>query len=318
VWLLLRHLDDAGRGMVGVAAARAALCDRESPLHLCGRRRLRQLLAEGEGLFWTRDAADRLWLRGPVRVAAALGVRRLANRPVAVPVAALLGCIGDARAQLYATFHSGRARELLDAGAQGCRGAGEKEGPPTPLRPCAPASPISRAALTALSGACARSQAAYERRAGVLARSNVALGERVADGAHAVVGPAEQERAWQCGRALFRLKDYRGHYGHPGAVYLAWRLPNGYGPARGQQQRPRGRQKRINRRLTDLFTQGMTGNGRAATGKRFFGTAVGAVKAGQGAGGQGKRPAEVHWPIGRARSGVGVWATIGPASFFGE
>ena len=359
LWLLLRHLDVTGRGMVTVAEARAALTTKDSPLRLCGRRRLRQLIAEGEGVFWAREqgrepaddrgrqttgdrppttdhrplTSERLRLLGPARVAAALGVRRLVGRPVGLPVAALLGSIGDARAQLYATFHSGRSRELLCAGEQGARGAGGLAFSPASLRPRSPASPISRAALTALSGACARSQAAYERRAGIMARANIALGERVADGAAAVVGPAEQERAWQRGRALFRLKDYRGRFGRPGAVYLAWRLPNDYGAARGQQQRPRGRQKRINRQLTDLFTKGMTGNGAPAIEKRFFSSVMGAVKAVErcsaaipacvgrgrkGERGQGGRPAEVHWPVGQARGGLGVWATVGPASFFGK
>ena len=295
VWLLLRHLDQAGRGWVELDAVRAALCGREAPLRLCGRRRLRQLLAEGEGVFWQREAragGDRLWLRGPARVAAALGVSRLVGRPVGVPVAALLGGIGDARAQLYATFHAGRLREGWERGAgeQGSRGAGVKSISPAPLPPCAPASsPIARDTLADLSGVCPRSQAAYERRAGIVSRANIALGERVS--ALAPAGPAEQERAWQQGRALFRLRDHRGLYGRAGATYLAWRLPNAYGPARGHQPRPRGQQKRINRHLADLFTKGMTGNGAARIEKRFFGTAVAAVKARETA-------AVRYWPLG--------------------
>ncbi|WP_374686618.1 hypothetical protein [Promineifilum sp.] len=319
VWLLLRHLDEAGRGWLDVAEARAALTDKASPLRLCGWRRLRGLLAEGQGVFWTRDDRGRLWLHGPARVAAALGVGQLRHRPVGVPIAALLGGIGDARAQLYAAFHSGRARSasLADGARAGGRAAASS------------GAPIARATLAELSGACPRSQVAYERRAGVAARGNVAIVERVAAG-------TEQERAWQRGRALFRLTDYRGQQGRPGAVYLAWRLPNGYGAARDHQQRPRGRQKRINRKLADLFTKGMTGNGGRPIEKRYFAGAAAAWKRaerGPGAGERGSRGAggkeapsarcfsslhprtpaplpSLYWPDGRTRRGIGVWRVV--------
>jgi hypothetical protein len=340
VWLLLRHADAAGRGWLALDEVRMALCGKDSQLRLCGWRRLRQLLAEGEGVFWTRDERDRLWLRGPARVAGALGVGRLRGRPVGMPIAALLGGIGDARAQLYATFHSGRLREgwylSRGAGEQGSGGASGKWQVASSREPCHPppatrhlppttgavGSPISRDTLAELSGVCPRSQAAYERRAGVTARANIALGERVT--AHSPIGPAEQERAWRAGRALFRLKDYRGRHGRPGAVYLAWRLPNGYSAARGHQQRPKGQQKRVNRQLADLFTKGMTGNGERPIEKRFFGTAGGAIRnyelrianaefgARSPLGTRHSGPATRHWPlrgVGRG-GGVGVWTTI--------
>jgi len=378
VWLLLRALDEAGRGMVSLDDARAALTGRGSPLRLCGWRRLRQLLAAGEGVFWVREDGSRgagrqgrrgershsdasfspapplprsparLRLLGPARVAAALGVARLVNRPVGLPAAVLLGSIGDARAHLYAAFHSGRARYLVSAGEQGSAGAGVKRDMATPLAPplpCSPAPlpsspPISRATLAALSGACPRSQAAYERRAGVGARDNYALGERVPGGAAVPVGDTEQERAWRQGRALFRLTDHHGRQGAPGATYLAWRLPNTYGPARGHQQRPKGRQKRINRQLADLFTKGMTGNGRGTIEKRYFAGAAAAWRALEkrslerrgaeeqgGRGGRGhldasfspapllpRTPASLHWPDGRTPSGAGVWRIVESAA----
>jgi hypothetical protein len=137
-------------------------------------------------------------------------------------------------------------------------------------------------------------------------------------------GPAEQERAWQRGRSLFRLRDHRGLHGRLGATYLAWRLPNAFGPARGHQQRPKGRQKRINRQLADLFTKGMTGNGEPAIEKRFYGTAAAACKAVEKRqGGTGAAPlrlrasaslrvlSEAYWlPGGAGRGGWRMWATI--------
>lgn len=183
--------------------------------------------------------------------------------------------------------------------------------------------PVSRDTLAALSGVCARSQAAYERRAGVAARPNYALGERVA--ASAPAGPAEQERAWQLGRALFRLRDHRGLHGRPGATYLAWRLPNAYGAARGHQPRPKGQQKRINRQLADLFMKGMTGNGAATIERRFFGNAKEITnyelrmtnEEQQARSSRAARPATTtrHWPLaaapdGSGRGGCAVWGTL--------
>ena len=192
----------------------------------------------------------------------------------------------------------------------------------SPLHPRSPAPlpsspPISRATLAALSGACPRSQAAYERRAGVGARDNYALGERVPGGAAAPVGDTEQERAWRQGRALFRLTDHHGRQGAPGATYLAWRLPNTYGPARGHQQRPKGRQKRINRQLADLFTKGMTGNGRATIVKRYFAGAAAAFRKVEGVVGgrtSAHYPITLFWPDGRTPSGAGVWRIVESAA----
>ena len=353
VWLLLRAIDAPGRGMVDVDDARAALCGKDSPMRLCGWRRLRQLLAEGEGVFWTREQGreprrqtaddrpqqesasdcglssvvrrpppDRLRLFGPATVAAALGVRRLVGRPVGVPVSALLGPIGDARAHLYAAFHSGRAKEITN---YELRITNADAGPNSSLvtrqlvgrQESSLGNPIARDTLAALSGACARSQAAYERRAGIVARANIALGERVAAAEGAT--PAEQERAWRHGRAMFRLKDYRGRHGRPGATYLAWRLPNAFGPARGHQARPKGQQKRINRQLADLFTKGMTGNGARPIEKRFHSSAIAASRAAEreqgreGAGGHRSRAGRAghHWPLGGAgRGGCGVWMAM--------
>jgi len=233
VWLLLRHADAAGRGAISEREAARLLTGDGAPLRVCGRRQLANLLAAGDGLFWERRAGV-VWLRGAARVAAALGVARLGGAPVGVPLAALTGSIGRVRAHLYASFHSGRQRADLLTGRPQPRG------------------PIARATLTALSAAAPNSQRAYERRAGVGRRSAVAVGPPV--------GAAdEQEVAWRRGRALFHLRDARGRLGRPGAVYLAWQLPNEYtGP---HATLPRGRQKRLNRALADLFHDGMTGNG---------------------------------------------------------
>jgi hypothetical protein len=233
VWLLLRHADAAGRGAMSEKEVARLLTGADSAQRICGRRQLANLLAAGDGLFWQRRAG-RVWLRSAARVAAGLGVARLGGSPVGLPLAALTGSIGRVRAHLYASFHSGRQRTDLRTGRPQPRG------------------PIARATLTALSAAAPNSQRAYERRAGVGRRSAVALGPPAA-------AVDEKEVAWRRGRALFHLRDTKGRHGRPGAVYLAWQLPNEYtGP---HATLPRGRQKRLNRALADLFHNGMTGNG---------------------------------------------------------
>jgi len=163
---------------------------------------------------------------------------RLGGSPVAVPVAELTGTIGRARAHLYAAFHSGRTQTDLLTGERRGRG------------------PISRQTLCKLSGAATNSQRNYERRARVGRRKAIAIGP-------AVSAADAQETAWERGRALFRYHDRRGRHGRPGAVYLAWQLPNEYtGP---HDTLPRGGQKRLNRSLADLFHDGMTGNGEGIT-----------------------------------------------------
>ena len=233
VWLLLRAADAAGRGALDERAAARLLSGDGSAWRVCGRRQLDNLWRAGDGLFWERRAGV-VWLRSAARVAAGLGVGRLGGSPVAVPLAALTGSIGSVRAHLFASFHSGRQRTDLRTGRPQPRG------------------PIARATLTALSAAAPNSQRAYERRARVSRQSVVALGPLAG-------ATDEQEVAWRRGRALFHFCDIKGRHGRPGAVYLAWQLPNEYtGP---HATLPRGRQKRLNRAIADLLLDGMTGNG---------------------------------------------------------
>jgi hypothetical protein len=264
VWLLLRAADATGSGRLPLGEAARLLTASGSPLRICGRRQLMNLLAAGEGLFWQRerrrDGAEFVRLHAAARVAAGLGVSRLGGSPVAVPLGELTGTIGQARAHLYAAFHSGRTRHELLTGRRTVRG------------------PIARETLCKLSGASRNSQRHYERRAGVERHSAIALGPRLA-------AADVHEVAWQRGRALFRLHDRRGRYGRPGAVYLAWQLPNEYtGP---HATLPRGRQKRLNRTIADLFHDGMTGNGGGGVGMDGYGAGVEGEKGGKGEGEKG-------------------------------
>jgi len=91
LYLLLQALDQVGRGGFDVDQIRATFTSKKSKFYICGWRRLRQILNDGEGIFWQRDTAARLWLTSPARVAIALEVRGLHGQPVAIPTAALLG-----------------------------------------------------------------------------------------------------------------------------------------------------------------------------------------------------------------------------------
>ncbi len=231
IWLLLQHIDEGGRGWVTLSEARRRLTERNAELQICGRRQLRKLFARGEGLFWRRQK-DRVWLRSTAKVAASLNVQRLTGSPIALPVDDLLKGIGHVRAHFYASFHSGRNKEVL----------GEKR-----------ANLIARSTLQRISHASRRSQQRYEHRAGIVAQANVALG-----GVSTLVN--DQRIAWEKGTAAFRFRDSAGKVGRRGVVYSAWQLPNNYsGP---HATLPKGRQKRINRELADLFMKGMTGNGK--------------------------------------------------------
>jgi len=111
--------------------------------------------------------------------------------------------------------------------------------------------PIARETMAELSGVGRSSQRAYEERVGVEVQANFAVGD-------ISTKENQENRAWVQGQALFELKDYRGQQGKKGKTYLAWQLPNTY---IGQhRRRPRGRQKRINRKLKDLVMKGMPGN----------------------------------------------------------
>lgn len=229
LWLLLRYLDREGRGLLRIDNIASTLNTPSSPLHFCGKRQLRNLLRDGEGIFWVRGKGC-LWLRSAARVASGLGVVRLTGQPVALPLAALLGGIGDFRAHLYTAFYSGRTKES----AYGIE-----------------ARPMARDTLAGLSGVGRSSQRAYETRVGVAVQANFAVGELSSK-------EGKEKRAWQQGQALFEIKDYRGQQGKRGRTYLAWQLPNSY--VGQHQRRPKGRQKRINRELKDLVTKGTPGN----------------------------------------------------------
>ncbi len=208
VWLLARLLDAAGRGWLSRTEMRQRLCAKASAQYLCGWRRLRQILAEGEGLFWQHDGQQRLWLRGVARVAARLAVGRLRGWPVALPLTALTEGMGRFKAHLYAAFHSGRKKPA----------------------------PLSRTVQQGLTGVAARTQRHYCQVVGVPRQRNIAIGEPYST-------PAAQEQAWQRGGGLLRFVDKDGRVGRPGGEYVAWQLPSSHGAL--HRRCPGGRRRKI-------------------------------------------------------------------------
>lgn len=259
VWLLCRYLDSDGRGWLPVEALRHALTRRKAEggrwkaenssciLHpssfpVLGWRRLRQILGQGKGIFWERDDAGRLWVFGAARVAATLGVARLQNRPILLPIAELTGTMGQVRALFYAAFHAGRP-----------------EG-----------QPISRATITAVTGVPARTQFHYEETARIRRQRNFTIG--------AGWGRASAENdAYQHGNAVFQFIDYRGRHGKCGQTYAARQLPNSYTST--LQACTRGRQRKVNARLADLVTWGAGERPKTVFTRRFWRSGKAAIRA---------------------------------------
>ncbi|KAA3663019.1 MAG: hypothetical protein DWQ04_11795, partial [Chloroflexi bacterium] len=235
IWLLLRYLDQVGQGWLRVVKIRKTFTHKQSPIRVCGWRQLRNLLRQGDGIFWTRDKTQ-IWLKSAANVAAALGVERLTGKPVAVPVRVLTGSIGEVRAHLYAGFHSGRSKEDRRQ-------------------------PIARETLVELTGVGRRTQLAYEAVTGLSVQHNYAIGERFSP-------ETAEKHAWHQGQATFVLQDSHGAQGKPGRSYIAWQLPNSYGGCHAHA--PRGRQRRINRKLTDLMSTGASGNSSERLDTRYY------------------------------------------------
>lgn len=224
VWLILRQLDCVGRGWLEIAFVKKQLTHSHSHFRVCGWRQLRNLLKNGDNLFWTLSNG-RVWLRSVPKVAHQLGISRFKTNPVLLPQNLLLGKISVLRAHLYATFLSGR------------QGNGT--------------APISRAAIEAETSISPRIQRLYERTAKVSHQTHYCLGTHYSN-------TNFEESAWKYGHSIFKLKDVLGKQGTPGREYIAWQLPNSYsGPHKQLSKRLR---TRMNKRLVDLLNKGMTGN----------------------------------------------------------
>lgn len=110
VWLLLRFLDrQNGEGRVSVKLARHMLTSKRGSYRCLSWKRLRQILNQGEGVFWHRDEAGAyIYYHSEVRVAQAVRLTLVRGWAVKIPVRDLCQPIKQVRALFYDAFHSAR------------------------------------------------------------------------------------------------------------------------------------------------------------------------------------------------------------------
>jgi hypothetical protein len=266
LWLACRHLDEDGRGWLEMARLRQQVAGEDAPLKLCGWRRLRQILQRGNGRFWTWQS-DRLWLHGAARVAASLGVTTFSGRPVDLPLTALTDGIGTFRAHLYAAWHSGRRST----------------------------NPIARATQRQHLHVPERSQRRYCQRLNLKRQRHLAIGRPYSK-------ERMEARAWGQGTATFEFIDSQGALGRKNGRYVAWQLPNSY--SRRHQPSRMGRQKKLQRQLTDLVNQGARGNSETVAQRQYHPNGKAAAQAAGAA-----SPKPLYWPRQQARDWQ-VWFSL--------
>lgn len=221
LWLLLRAWDTAGRGCYTLDQVHRVFSAEGSAWRVADRRQVQRLIKAGAGIFWTlRDhhggRYHGLQMTGPAGVAAALGLDRLAGRPVAVPVADLLQGMHRVNAALYAAVVTLRRPRR--------RGAGRPR-------------PVTRRTLAGMTGRAASTQRTYSKTARIEAQTNY------------VILPCGDVDA----AGAFVMVDYLGLQGQAGRARLARQMPNSYVVPLAAASR--GRQRKINRRLNLVITE---------------------------------------------------------------
>lgn len=239
LWLGLRLLDVLGRGWLMVDEVKAKLTDEDSGVFLYRWPRLRQLLAEGGGLFWVQGNG-RIWLRRMARVAAGLGIARLNGRFCSIVKDDVFGRVAVFRAHCYAAWLANHMN------------------------------PMSQETIEHLTGIAPRTQRRYCKLAGIEVQQNITIGPvaAVAD---------RQVCAWQHGN-VFDFVDYRGCQGPAFRRYIAWHLPASYvvNGALGSRRQQRRVNQQIAAGLAQTET---LGNGSFVRGRLFFANGKAAAKA---------------------------------------
>ena len=170
-------------------------------------RHARGIIKQGRDIAW-RVTDDYLYLQSPAAVAIALNAGPLRGRRVNVPYVDFCGGTQQVKATLYATYHGG----------------------------CRASMPKTRRAIRELTGVPERTQAIYDKVAGVKVSYNIGTENEEPTREN------YQRRAWEHGRAAFKLFDLKKR-----KTVIAWRLPNSYDA--DYPQAPRGRQRKHNRRI---------------------------------------------------------------------
>lgn len=228
LWLALRWLDSNGRGWLTQETAQTAFCAAQSAnaTYLYKKPRLRQLFAEGNGVYWRLDVQNqRVFYLRESRLALALGVHQLTGRHVAIKAEQIFTNIQTFRAYCFAAWLANREN------------------------------PISKTAIEQLTGLNPRTQLRYANLASIETTPNLSIGPRFTQTNH-------QECAWHH-PGTFKFADFRGKQGSVGRRYVAWHLPTSY--AVDAAISSRRRQKRTNSQLADLRHNRDAGNGRLTT-----------------------------------------------------
>lgn len=237
VWYLLRYLDQAGRGWLSIEDVREALTAKGSAIRVFGWRRLRQILAQGEGVYWHRECRQeghRIWLFGLGKMAQEIGVTHLSGAPTEIPVTHLLGGIQEVRAHFYALTHSRK-------------------------RPA----PIARITIRGLTGSAERTQQTYDKVSKTRSEKNLILLRIDSESDY-------QESLYKYGRNQFCFTDYNGSQPFSESELIARRLPNTYHAPDTHRRGSRSRQRKINRRLNALVDTQAQGNGQKRIEKRYY------------------------------------------------
>ena len=211
------------------------------PANKAQRKKLQRDLKAGEGIFWTQDKTnDRLFLRSWGKVGQSLGVSRLKLHPVYLPIKAVTGKLQYFKAKLFAAWWTANKWHM------------------------------SQQKIAEIYNISPSTQLRYCRIAGIQSKPQYALGETYTQ-------ETAHETAYERGNKTFIFTDYKGKQGKAGQKYLAWRLPNEIHHT-GLNLAPRGMQRKHNRQLTDLFNEGLTGNGRGKQVRIFHPTVGKAVQ----------------------------------------
>jgi len=120
---------------------------KEATKPIFAERTLTNRLKEGDNVFWSWDKVNgRVYLKSPKYLAIALGMERLDNTPVYVPVGSLCGTFIDFNAIMYVAWHAGREKQ-----------------------------PISRDTITQLTGISSTAQKNYEKHPCITSKVNIQI-----------------------------------------------------------------------------------------------------------------------------------------------
>lgn len=226
IWILLKEhdADRGGSGHIPMSAVKELLTDETSPWYTFSWRRLRQIINEGEGVFWNRDDTfyfmdSHLHLRSAAKVALSLDSGHLTGSPIYIPADEILDGIGLTRANLTTSWESGRSEP----------------------------SPISRARLQEITGVPVRTQQLYDERLGRQRKRNIAI-------THIEWTEANcQEMRWQDAQRLGQARPLRPILDDAGVKRIGVEIAS----TREQvhEHAPTGRKKKHNKKINALVSK---------------------------------------------------------------